>query len=107
MCIGEPNLPSTRYDLLCYFYMYGGFADAKFPGGRADGCSIFDDVRRQFTGAFLDISFQILTLPLPFCHKIYMWPERVPCLYALEIPRIFPLLFDLNIYPKGGICYCG
>lgn len=60
--------------------MYRRFADPKFLGGRAYRCPVFDDVRRQFAGALLDVSFQILTLPLPFCHKIYMWGEGIPCL---------------------------
>ena len=45
--------------------MYGGFADAEFPGGGAHCCPVFDDVRRQSTGAFLDISFQNPYTPSP------------------------------------------
>ena len=53
--------------------MYGGFADAELPGSAAHRGPVLYDVKRQLTGALLDVPLQTATLPACFW-GIYMRP---------------------------------
>ena len=46
-------------------FMYGGLADAKLPGSAPDGRLVLYDVKRQLTGALLNIP--LLTIHSPHC----------------------------------------
>ncbi|SCJ26531.1 Uncharacterised protein [uncultured Flavonifractor sp.] len=52
--------------LIYYFHMYRRFADAELPGGAAHRGSVLYNVKRQLTGALLDVPLQTATLPACF-----------------------------------------